>query len=152
MKKVIFVTVALLVLGFMFTSCSTIVSTTAYSSRAEGMLPVRDITSKVDYEYSIIGSVEGTASVVYNDKGQAIESDPRSYGSLELDDIARMYYPMDKVKNDAEAVALASAVADLINNARKLGANFVSLPNYTVVHTKNTITVSVNALACRVKH
>lgn len=115
-----------------------------------GMFPLRQIqvSSIEDLQsdsYRILGTVSGTGNVSLDDPS---DGDTHAYGTLELDEAARMYYQIDQLGTDPYEIALANAVNALIVEARSMGAHFVTFPSYTVEHTEDQrVIVTVSAVA-----
>ncbi len=116
----------------------------------EGMFPMRsiEVTSIDDLgsgNFRILGTVEGKGDV---DAFDPSDGDTFRYGTLELDESARMYYPVDMARTDAYGISLKNAVHELIVDARSVGATFLTFPNYTVEYTpEDRIVTIVNAVA-----
>lgn len=119
----------------------------------EGMFPMRsiEVTSIDDLRsgsFRILGTVEGKGDVDAYDPN---DGDTFRYGTLELDESARMYYPVDMAKTDAYGISLKNAVHELIVDARSVGATFLTFPNYTVEYTpEDRIVTIVNAVAVQI--
>lgn len=119
----------------------------------EGMFPMRSIEVKsIDDlgsgSFRILGTVEGKGDV---DAFDPSDGDTFRYGTLELDESARMYYPVDMAKADAYGISLKNAVHELIVDARSVGATFLTFPNYTVDYTpEGRIVTIVNAVAVQI--
>ena len=77
--------------------------------------------------------------------------DSHSYGSLEVLDVDRMYYDIDRMPDpdDPYAVSLANAVADLIDQAREQGAAFVTFPSYSIRLEGGAVETTASAIAVR---
>ena len=107
MKKIIKLTVLSVVCALLLASCST------FNEGAIGTFPMRDIPvrSIEDLQsgsFEILGTVTGTGNV---DAKDPEDGDSLGYGSLEVLDVDRMYFGIDKMPDleDPYAVSLANA-------------------------------------------
>lgn len=148
MKKIMklaFVSLAALAL---LASCST------FNEGGIGTFPMRDIPvdSIEDLQsgsFEILGTVTGRGDV---DAKNPSDGDTKGYGSLEVLDVNRMYFGIDKMPDleDPYAVSLANAIDDMIGNARELGAAFVTFPSYTIKVVDDRVITEVSAIAVEI--
>ena len=148
-KRIVFVALLAATL-VMLASCSSTVEETRMG--AMGYFPVREVevTSLADLQsgsFEVIGTVSGVGRVDVDD---AERGDSMGYGSLEVLDVDRMYYGLDwMVAEDPYAVSLANAVNEMINNARSMGAAFVTFPSYTVEIIDGEAVATASAIAVK---
>ena len=135
----------------LFVSCAG--TSTSGGGGAVGYFPVRSIAvdNIADLQsgsFEIIGTVTGKGRVSASD---ASVGDSHSYGSLEVLDVDRMYYDIDRMPDpdDPSAVSLANAVADLIDQAREQGAAFVTFPSYSIRLEGGAVETTASAIAVR---
>ena len=148
MKKILklaFVSLAALVL---LASCST------FNEGGIGTFPMRDIPvdSIEDLQsgsFEILGTVTGRGDV---DAKNPSDGDTKGYGSLEVLDVDRMYFGIDKMPDleDPYAVSLANAIHAMIKNAREMEASFVTFPSYTIEVVDGRVVTTVSAVAVKI--
>lgn len=148
MKKIIKLTVLSVVCALLLASCST------FNEGAIGTFPMRDIPvrSIEDLQsgsFEILGTVTGTGNV---DGKDPEDGDSLGYGSLEVLDVDRMYFGIDKMPDleDPYAVSLANAIHAMIKNAREMEASFVTFPSYTIEVVDGRVVTTVSAVAVKI--
>ncbi len=145
MKKII---AMILIIGTLLVSCASYDRTGRPGMYPMRYIPVENIADLQSGSFEIIGMVTGSGNVNAEDPS---DGDSLSYGSLEFMEGDRMYYTVDVYEmSDPYEVALSNAIAELIENAQKMGAAFVTFPSYTLKLSEGRVIANISAVAVRV--
>ena len=115
-----------------------------------GMYPMRYIPINSVEElqadgFTILGTVSGSGNVSEKDAG---DGDTLRYGTQEILEGDRMYFDIDEYyMDDPYFVSLSNAIAELIDEAKEVGASFVTFPNYTIEVVDGRVITEITAVA-----
>lgn len=110
-------------------------------------IPVTTIEDLQSGSFEVLGTVrgEGCVDVDHPDRGNT-----HAYASLEVAEVARMYYESDEFTvNDSYFVSLSNAIHQMIENARELDASFIVFPSYTIEVVDYQVKTVVTATAIK---
>ena len=142
MKKV-FGLLLIVLSVFAFSSCSS-----SEEIGRLGMYPMRNIpvTTIEDLQsgsFEVLGTVRGEGCV-------DVDHPTHAYASLEVAEVARMYYESDEFTvDDSYFVSLSNAIHQMIENARELDASFIVFPSYTIEVVDYQVKTVVTATAIK---
>ena len=147
MRKVLIVFSVILIAITLSSCCSTEPETGRLGMYPMRNIPVTTIEDLQSGSFEVLGTVRGVGCV---DVDHPDRGNTHAYASLEVAEVARMYYESDEFTvNDSYFVSLSNAIHQMIENARELDASFIVFPSYTIEVVDYQVKTVVTATAIK---